>query len=56
MAEHIFGEVKVLEETGKNKAVIRFPSQIVSVVEAEGFLCDLMRAIEKARQIIRDPI
>jgi hypothetical protein len=58
MKEHVFGEVKVLEGTEKDKphAIIRFPSMICNVVEAEAFMCHLIDGISKARQIIKDPV
>jgi hypothetical protein len=61
MTEHVFGSVKVLESgktvVGKSPdAVIRFISHRLSVEEAETFALDLLAAIEKGRQIIRDPI
>jgi hypothetical protein len=58
MTEHTFGHVKVLEgkTAGKPDAVIRFISQRLSVTEAEGFACNLMDAVIKAREIIKDPL
>jgi hypothetical protein len=56
MKEHAYGQVKVLESCVNNKALIRFPAQVLSVEEAEGFMCHLITGIEKARKINKDPI
>ena len=59
MKQFHFGDVIVHEsETVDHKpdAFIGVPELTLTVIEAEGFACNLMDAVMKAREIIRDPL